>query len=177
MAWMSHVLGVSERGWMVPVGKEGAVTKEQLKISLAGRVTKTKKERETPRQTLSIQTKLSQCELCGEPCSGGADGEGASRPLGQPLNGAGWAPRWGRPVWVDRAGYKQVGKLKWKIILRNRRQGLTYLKLRNCKISWSDQVEIVTSAVRKGTKKAKEAFWKDRVQLLETATLSTTELF
>lgn len=67
-------------------------------------------------------------------------------------------------------------KLTWKIILRKRRQGLTYFKLRNCKISWFDQVEIVTSAVRKGAKEAKQAFWKDQAQFLETATLSTTEL-
>lgn len=88
---MNRVLGVSDSVWMVPVARKDFKrgSNQGTVENQPGRVTRTKREGETPRQTLSIQVKLNQCELHGEAYSGGAQGEGAEQLFGQPSE-QGW---------------------------------------------------------------------------------------
>lgn len=101
LAWMIRVLGAGNSVWMVPAarkGCKGSRTKAEWKISRAERATRTKREREALRQTLSIQVALNHSNPCGEAWSRGAHVESATRPFGHiwvHFHGAGWVC----PVW------------------------------------------------------------------------------
>lgn len=131
LAWMNYALG--DKLWMVPVARkdfkrghnQGTVEKEPM----------VKRYEEGGRNFQANLVHWSEIKtvwaLC-EACSGDAHRKGVAWPFGQPSQ-RGWLSLQVRVSCVNRLSCLQhMWKLNQKIILRNRRQGLTYFKLRNC---------------------------------------------